>query len=74
MAEGDVPIGADFGPEHSWQWLRGRDGTGATTRTLKTCLELLQESFDPIIDVHTGAALHHILLSYMAVSPRMRLC
>ncbi|GLI61577.1 hypothetical protein VaNZ11_003959, partial [Volvox africanus] len=41
-------------PAYRWQFIRGRDGTKATARALKTVLEILQESFDPIIDNGSG--------------------
>ncbi len=36
------------------QIMRGKDGTAATKRALKTVMETLQESFDPIIDLPVG--------------------
>ncbi|BDA40764.1 probable chromodomain-helicase-DNA-binding protein 4 at N-terminal half [Coccomyxa sp. Obi] len=43
--------------EYSWQILRGKDGTHATTWALKAAQEILTESFDPILDLVTGADL-----------------
>jgi hypothetical protein len=31
--------------------MHGKDGNAATTRAMKTVMETLQESFDPIIDL-----------------------
>jgi hypothetical protein len=43
---GPITIDADY----QWQLLHGKDGSHGTTWALKACYEILQESFDPIID------------------------
>ena len=50
VAEGSFNIDADY----QWQLLHGKDGSHATTWALKACYEILQESFDPIIDQVSG--------------------
>ncbi|KAK9810346.1 hypothetical protein WJX72_009121 [[Myrmecia] bisecta] len=55
---GPVPISGD----HTWQLLRGKDGTHATTWALKSAAELLQESFDPIIDIISGQDLLNVMV------------
>ena len=40
----------DLGDDYQWQLLHGKDGTTSTTWQLKGCQDILEESFDPIID------------------------
>lgn len=58
VAKGDVPLAG----EHSWQVLRGPDGSEETAAILRTAHELLQESFDPIIDVVNGVDLMPLMI------------
>lgn len=51
VALGDQVV--PFSTGHSWQVMRGKDGPRGTGRVLHTALEILQESFDPILDVPT---------------------
>lgn len=44
----------DINSEYQWQLLHGKDGSHSTTWALKACYEILQESFDPIIDQVSG--------------------
>ncbi|KFM25801.1 Nucleosome-remodeling factor subunit BPTF [Auxenochlorella protothecoides] len=49
-------------PQHSWQVLRGKDGRVASAWALRAAQEVLQESFDPIVDMVTGADLLPLML------------
>lgn len=40
----------DLDEDYQWQLLHGKDGTTSTTWQLKGCQDILEESFDPIID------------------------
>ena len=40
----------DLNDDYQWQLLHGKDQTTYTTWQLKGCQEILEESFDPIID------------------------
>lgn len=44
------------------QLLRGKDGTPGTTWSLKAAQELLQESFDPIMDLSTNTDLLPLMI------------
>jgi hypothetical protein len=44
------------------QLLRGKDGTHSTAWSLKAAQELLQESFDPIMDLSTNTDLLPLML------------
>ncbi|KIY93292.1 hypothetical protein MNEG_14670 [Monoraphidium neglectum] len=46
VSQADVPLGAT----HSLQAIRGKDGSIGTSKKLGTALDLLQGSFDPIMD------------------------
>lgn len=46
------PVNID--EDYQWQLLHGKNGRHATTWTLKACHDILQESFDPIIDQVSG--------------------
>ncbi len=48
VAAGDVPLTQS----HSWQLLNGKDGSISTGKTLRVALDLLQSSFDPIMDAN----------------------
>lgn len=47
---------------YSWQVLNGKDGTMYTTYSVKAAAEILQESFDPIIDLSTNTDLLPLML------------
>ncbi|CAK0734199.1 hypothetical protein CVIRNUC_000397 [Coccomyxa viridis] len=50
-----VPVPLD--DKYSWQILRGKDGTHATAWALRAAQDILTESFDPIVELTTGADL-----------------
>lgn len=60
VAAGEQPVGEAF-PNHSWRLMKGRDGTVATGQALKVVLDVLQESFDPIISQVRVSAHNHSL-------------
>lgn len=49
-------------PGHTWQLLRGKDGTHGTAWSLRAAQELLQESFDPIMDLSTNTDLLPLMI------------
>ena len=58
VAEGQLPLTCGE-EEFTWQLLNGKDQTHGTTWSLKAAYDLLQESFDPIIDGVSGQDLLH---------------
>lgn len=48
---------------YTWQVLNGKDGKVATTYSVRAAMEILQESFDPIIDLSTNTDLLPLMLN-----------
>lgn len=49
-------------PSHTWQVMRGKDGKTATAHSLRAAQEILQESFDPIMDLGSNTDLLPVML------------
>ncbi|PRW56093.1 Nucleosome-remodeling factor subunit BPTF isoform A [Chlorella sorokiniana] len=49
-------------PSHTWQVFRGKDGRSATAWALRSAQEILQESFDPIMDLGSNTDLLPVML------------
>ena len=58
VAAGDVQCS----PVHSWQLLRGKDGNEATKRALQAAGDILQSSFDPIMDAASNMDLLPLII------------
>ena len=56
-----LPI-APLASDYTWQMLNGRDGKIYTTYSVKAAADILQESFDPIVDLSTGTDLLPLML------------
>lgn len=66
---GDVPLG----PAHALQAIRGKDGTIGTGKKLATALDLLQGSFDPIMDAGNSVDLLPLIV-YARVGVCVSVC
>lgn len=51
------PTALQGSPGHAWRVLQGSDGRTATRHALAAALQILQESFDPIMDLATDTDL-----------------
>lgn len=49
-------------PSHTWQVFRGKDGRSGTGWSLRAAQEILQESFDPIMDLGSNTDLLPVML------------
>jgi Tify domain binding domain len=62
-----LPSTSSFGASlqnagYTWQVLNGKDGRAGTAHAIKAAAEILQESFDPIIDLSTNTDLLPLML------------
>jgi hypothetical protein len=58
VAAGDISCS----PYHTWQLLRGKDGNEATKKALQAAGDILQSSFDPIMDAASNMDLLPLII------------